>query len=116
MWPHPIAMKATGLRTQKPRSVATLLYVPIRSTDTQKISSGRTGWGKCLAAAPVSWSVLSPPLTLFALFSAATFLLLLVLFLKHNQSAYKRQYSQWEHSFLPTMWHGNLQAGGLRVL
>jgi len=28
------------------------------------------------------------------------FLLLLVLFWEHNQSAYKRRYSQWEGSFL----------------
>jgi hypothetical protein len=46
-----------------------------------------------------SSAVLSPPLTLFALLSAATFLLLLVLFWRHNQSAYKRRYSQWERSF-----------------
>jgi len=32
--------------------------------------------------------------------SAATFLLLLVLFWRHNQSTYKRRYSQWERSFL----------------
>ena len=47
-----------------------------------------------------SSGVLSPPLTLFALLSAATFLLLLVLFWRHNRSAYKRLYSQWERSFL----------------
>jgi hypothetical protein len=47
-----------------------------------------------------SAAVLSPPLTLFALLSAVTFLLLLVLFWRHNQSAYKRRYSQWERSFL----------------
>ena len=47
-----------------------------------------------------SSAVLSPPLTLFALLSAVTFLLLLVLFWRHNQSAYKRRYSQWERSFL----------------
>ena len=46
-----------------------------------------------------SAAVLSPPLTLFALLSAATFLLLLVLFWRHNQSAYKRRYSRWERSF-----------------
>jgi hypothetical protein len=38
--------------------------------------------------------------TLFALLSAATFLLLLRLFWRHNQFAYKRRYSQWERSFL----------------
>ena len=47
-----------------------------------------------------SAAVWSPPLTLFALLSAATFLLLLVLFGTHNQSAYRRRYSQWERSFL----------------
>jgi len=47
-----------------------------------------------------SAAILSPPLILFALLSAATFLLLLVLFWRHNQSAYKRRYSQWERSFL----------------
>jgi hypothetical protein len=45
-------------------------------------------------------AVFSPPLILFSLLSAATFLLLLVLFWRHNQSAYKRRYSQWERSFL----------------
>src|SRR5215472_5852398 len=45
-------------------------------------------------------AVLSPPLTLFALLSAATFLLFLVLFWRHNQSTHKRQHSQWERSFL----------------
>ena len=38
-----------------------------------------------------SAAVLSPPLTLFGLSSAATFLLLLVLFWRHNQSTYKRR-------------------------
>ena len=38
-----------------------------------------------------SAAVLSPPLTVFALLSAATFLLLLVLFWRHNQTTYKRQ-------------------------
>ncbi|PYT94797.1 MAG: hypothetical protein DMG38_29235 [Acidobacteria bacterium] len=47
-----------------------------------------------------SSGVLSPPLTLFALLSAATFLLLLVLFWRHNRSTHKRLYSQWERSFL----------------
>jgi hypothetical protein len=47
-----------------------------------------------------SSAVLSPPLTLFALLSAATFLLLLVLFWRHNQATYKRRYSQWAGSFL----------------
>ena len=47
-----------------------------------------------------SVAVLSPPLTLFALMSAATLLLLLVLFWRHNHTTYKRRYSQWERSFL----------------
>jgi uncharacterized integral membrane protein len=47
-----------------------------------------------------SAAVLSPPLTLFALLSAATFLLLLVLFWMHNQTTHKRRYSQWGRSFL----------------
>jgi hypothetical protein len=47
-----------------------------------------------------SSAVLSPPLTLFTSLSAATFLLLLVLFRRHSQSAYKRRYSQWARSFL----------------
>ncbi len=47
-----------------------------------------------------SSAVLSPPLTGFALLSAATFLLLLVLFWRHNQTTYRRRYSQWERSFL----------------
>ena len=47
-----------------------------------------------------SAAALSPPLTLFALLSAATFLLLLVLFWRHNQFTYKCRYFQWERSFL----------------
>ena len=47
-----------------------------------------------------SSAVLSPPLILFSWFSAAMFVLLLVLFLTHNQSTYKRRYRQWERSFL----------------
>ena len=47
-----------------------------------------------------SAAVLSPPLVLWSGLSAVTFLLLLVLFWRHNRSAYKRLYSQWERSFL----------------
>jgi hypothetical protein len=47
-----------------------------------------------------SAAVLSHPLILFLELSAVTFLLLLVLFRRHNQTAYKRRYSQWERSFL----------------
>ena len=47
-----------------------------------------------------SSTVLSPPLILFSRLSAASFLLLLVLFWRHNQTTYKRRYSQWERSSL----------------
>ena len=47
-----------------------------------------------------SAAVLSPSLILFSGLSTITFLLLLVLFWRHNQSAYKRRYPQWERSFL----------------
>jgi uncharacterized membrane protein YobD (UPF0266 family) len=47
-----------------------------------------------------SVAVLSRPLTLFALLSAVTFLLLLVLFWRHNQTTYKRRYFHWARSFL----------------
>jgi len=47
-----------------------------------------------------SGAVLSHPLTLFTFIAAATFLLLLVLFWRHNQTTHKRRYSQWERSFL----------------
>jgi len=39
-------------------------------------------------------------LVLWSGLSAVTFLLLLVLVWRHNQTTYKRRYSQWEHSFL----------------
>jgi len=45
-------------------------------------------------------AVLSPPLILFSRLSAVTSVLLLVLFWRHNQTTYKRRYSQWERSFL----------------
>ena len=47
-----------------------------------------------------SAAVLSPPLVLWSGLSAVTFLLLLVLFWRHNQSTRKRRYSQWERSLL----------------
>ena len=47
-----------------------------------------------------SFAVLSPPLIVCSWLSAITFLLLLVLFWRHNQSTYKRRYSQWERSFV----------------
>jgi phosphoglycerol transferase MdoB-like AlkP superfamily enzyme len=47
-----------------------------------------------------SSAVLSPLLILFSGLSAARFLLLLVLFWRHNQTTYKRRYSQRERSLL----------------
>ena len=47
-----------------------------------------------------SYAVLSTPLILFSRLSAATFLLLLVLFWRHNRTTYRGRYSQWERSFL----------------
>src|SRR5207302_3691793 len=47
-----------------------------------------------------SAAVLSPPLVLWSGLSAVTFLLLLVLFWRHNQFTHKRRYSRWERSFL----------------
>ena len=47
-----------------------------------------------------SSAVLSPPLILFSQLSAVTFLLLLVLFWRHNQFTHKHRYSRWERSFL----------------
>jgi peptidoglycan biosynthesis protein MviN/MurJ (putative lipid II flippase) len=47
-----------------------------------------------------SSAVLSLSLILFSGLSAVTFLLLLVLFWRHNQSVHMRRYSQWERSFL----------------
>ena len=58
------------------------------------------GWIVINTITTNSPAVLSPPLTLFALLSAATFLLLLVLFLRHNQSPYKHRYSLWARSLL----------------
>ena len=47
-----------------------------------------------------SSAVLSPPLILFSGLSVVTFLLLLVLFWRHNQSTHERRHSQWERTFL----------------
>jgi hypothetical protein len=47
-----------------------------------------------------SSAVLSGRLVVFSGLSGATFLLLLVLFWRHNQSTHKRRYSQWERSFV----------------
>src|SRR2546429_4758154 len=45
------------------------------------------------------------PLIVFSWLSAVTFLLLLVLSWRHNQSTHKRRYSQWERSFLRSEEH-----------
>ena len=47
-----------------------------------------------------SSTVLSAPLIRFFRISVAIFLLLLVLFWRHNRFTHKRRYSQWERSFL----------------
>ena len=47
-----------------------------------------------------SSTVLSPPLIRFFRISVAIFLVLLVLFWRHNQFTHKRRYSRWERSFL----------------
>ena len=51
-----------------------------------------------------SSAVWSHPLIVFSGLSVFTFLLLLVLFSRHNQSAYKRQYYQWERSARLSCW------------
>jgi amino acid transporter len=45
-------------------------------------------------------TVSSAPLTLFALISCVIFVLLLLVVWKHNHSAYRRQYREWNRSFL----------------
>jgi hypothetical protein len=45
-------------------------------------------------------TVLSTPLTLFALISAATFVLLLFFVWRHNHSTYARRYAEWDLSFI----------------
>jgi hypothetical protein len=47
-----------------------------------------------------SSTVSSPLLTFFVLISAASFSLLLVLVWKHNHSTYKRQFAEWDRSFI----------------
>ncbi len=44
--------------------------------------------------------VLSPPSTLFALVSAAIFIVLLFLVRRHNHSTYPRLHAQWDCSFI----------------
>jgi hypothetical protein len=46
-----------------------------------------------------SSTVLSPPLTLFALISAASFALLLFLVWKHNHFTYQKRFAEWDSSF-----------------
>ena len=45
-------------------------------------------------------TVLSTPLTVFGLTSAAMFTLLLLVVWKHNHSNYERRYTQWDRSFV----------------
>jgi hypothetical protein len=47
-----------------------------------------------------SSSVSSVPLTIYALVSAGVFVALFLVYLKHNQSTYRRQYAQWDRSFI----------------
>jgi hypothetical protein len=47
-----------------------------------------------------SSTVISPPLTLFAVVSACVFGLVLFLVWKHNHSTYQRQYAAWDRSFI----------------
>jgi hypothetical protein len=45
-------------------------------------------------------TVLSAPLTLFALISGTTFVLLLYLVWRHNHSIYQTQHARWDKSFI----------------
>src|SRR5713226_986399 len=47
-----------------------------------------------------SSTVSSPPLTFFALISAAIFALLLFIVWKHNHSKYHRRFAEWDRSFI----------------
>jgi len=47
-----------------------------------------------------SSTVSSPPLTLFALISAAIFALLLFLVWRHNHSGYQERFAEWDRSFI----------------
>ena len=47
-----------------------------------------------------SSNVSSPPLTVFALISTASFALLLFLVWKHNNSTYQKRFEEWDHSFI----------------
>jgi len=45
-------------------------------------------------------TVLTAPLTAFALISAAVFVLLLFFVWKHNHSTYQKQFAEWDSSFI----------------
>jgi hypothetical protein len=47
-----------------------------------------------------SSTVSSMPLTIYTVLSAGVFVLLVVLFWKHNHSTYPRQYAKWDRSFI----------------
>jgi len=47
-----------------------------------------------------SSTVSSPPLTFFALISAAIFALMMFLVRSHNHTAYAQRYAQWDQSFI----------------
>jgi hypothetical protein len=66
------------------------------------VVSGSIGWIVFYTTSFMKHSsvVLSPPLILFWKLSVVIFLVLLVLFWRHNQTTYKRRYAHWERSFL----------------
>ena len=45
-------------------------------------------------------SVSSVPLTIYSLLSAGVFVVLFLVYWKHNHSSYPRQYAQWDRSFI----------------
>jgi hypothetical protein len=47
-----------------------------------------------------SSTVLSAPLTFFALIAGASFPLLLFLVWRHNHSTYQKRFAEWDHSFI----------------
>lgn len=47
-----------------------------------------------------SSSVSSVPLTIYAMLSAGVFVVLLLVYLKHNNSVYPRKYAEWDRSFI----------------
>jgi hypothetical protein len=66
------------------------------------VVSGSIGWIVFYTTSFMKHSsvVLSPPLILFWKLSVVIFLVLLVLFWRHNKTTYKRRYAHWERSFL----------------